>query len=163
MALSGAGAGATNVILTKTNSHITNSKIVSKTNVDLDADNSSDIDAVLATASAAAAGGAVGVGASMGVSISQNFIGHTAAGVRTPLEVKSYVSNSSIAAVGNISLDAVSTATVDAIVLAGSVAFAAGGLQLYVVADTGDSRGPLGKLARFIPLDPGLVAPGQFQ
>ncbi|MCZ7598732.1 MAG: hypothetical protein M5U09_14710 [Gammaproteobacteria bacterium] len=76
VAVSGAGASATNYILTSTNAAIDNVTIVNADDVDLDAVNTASINAVVAAASAAIGGGAVGVGASVGVSLSRNLIGY---------------------------------------------------------------------------------------
>jgi hypothetical protein len=76
IAVSGAGAVATNVILTDTHAYITDSVIDSAGKVDIDAVNSATIDATVFSASfSAAIGGAVGVGASIGMSVARNFIG----------------------------------------------------------------------------------------
>jgi hypothetical protein len=75
VALSGAGAQATNIILSSTSAFVDSSKLLSIDDVIITADNKSTIDAVIATASVAAAGGAVGVGASIGVALARNYIG----------------------------------------------------------------------------------------
>lgn len=75
VALSGAGAQATNIILSSTSAFVDASKLLSIDDVIITADNQSTIDAVIATASIAAAGGAVGVGASIGVALARNYIG----------------------------------------------------------------------------------------
>ncbi|MFB3078361.1 MAG: hypothetical protein ACE1Y4_10175, partial [Lysobacterales bacterium] len=74
--VSGAGAEATNIILTKTNAFIENSVLISAAKVDLDALNSSEINAIIAAASfSLAIGGNTGVGASIGLAIARNLIG----------------------------------------------------------------------------------------
>ena len=77
IALSGAGAEADNVILTKTNAYIEHSSLTAAGNVDMDAANTASIDALIISASAAlgGGGGVAGVGASIGVSLARNFIG----------------------------------------------------------------------------------------
>jgi hypothetical protein len=77
VALSGAGAEATNTILTKTNAFVRNSSILSDGTVDLDANNAAGIVATIAAVSVAAGigTGSAGVGASIGVSIARNRIG----------------------------------------------------------------------------------------
>ncbi len=128
VAVSGAGAVATNVILTTTNAHIENSTVVNAVDIDLDAENSSAITATIAAASIAlGAGGKAGVGVSIGVSIAENFIGWDAEGGRSPAEVQAFIRDSSITATGTLTLNAASDSTIDAVVLAGSAAIAAGG------------------------------------
>ncbi len=77
VAVSGAGAYAENVVLTKTNAFIQDSKVTQATNVDLDATASASISALVASLSAAIGigVGAAGIGASIGLSIARNFIG----------------------------------------------------------------------------------------
>src|SRR6185503_3395497 len=87
VAVSGAGASATNYILTDTNASIENSAILDADAVDVDAINNSAIAAVVAAASAAVGGGQVGVGASIGVSLSRNLIGYRL-GAATPATYK---------------------------------------------------------------------------
>jgi hypothetical protein len=74
--VSGAGAEAGNIILTKTDAYVLNSVIQSAADVDIDASNDSRINALIIAASmGAGAGGSAGVGASIGVSIARNYIG----------------------------------------------------------------------------------------
>jgi hypothetical protein len=75
--LSGAGADATNTILTQTNAFVRDSHLTSDGNVTLDANNASGIVATIASVSVAAGigTGTAGVGASIGVSIARNRIG----------------------------------------------------------------------------------------
>jgi len=128
VAISGAGAIATNVILSTTNAYIENSTVLSSMDVDLDAENSAVINATVAALSVAlGAGGKAGVGVSIGVSIAKNFIGWDTDGNPMPVEVQAYIRDSSITATGSLTLDAISGSSIDAIVLAGSAAIAAGG------------------------------------
>ena len=76
VAVSGAGASATNYILTSTNASIENSTILNADAIDIDAINNSAINAIVVAASAAVGGGQTGVGASIGVSLSRNLIGY---------------------------------------------------------------------------------------
>jgi hypothetical protein len=132
VAISGAGADATNVILTDTNAFVMDSKLSSDDEVKLDADNSSTINATVVTASASAVVGAAGVGASIGTSVARNLIGWDLDGNRVPTEVQAYVERSSIDAGGALTLDATAVENIDATVVAGSVAVAAGGLAVAV-------------------------------
>ena len=76
IAISGAGAEATNVILGSTKAYIQDSVIKTAGDVDVDANNRATIDATIVSASfSVAVGGTAGVGASIGVAIARNFIG----------------------------------------------------------------------------------------
>ena len=76
IAVSGAGAVARNIILTKSNAFIDGSDLSSAAEVDLDASSEATIRALVVSASAAVGvGGTAGIGASVGVSIARNFIG----------------------------------------------------------------------------------------
>ena len=126
--ISGAGAEATNVILTKTNAYIDASVVTSAGAVTLTATDTSHIAAIVVAASIAAAGGATAIGASIGASLARNLVGWTTDGTRTPAEVRAYLSNSSVAATGALSARATSSQTIEAIVVSGSVAVSGGGL-----------------------------------
>ncbi len=75
--ISGAGAEATNVILTDVNAYASDSKLTANNgNVSIDATNAASIDASVVTVSAAfGAGGLAGVGVSLGVAVARNYIG----------------------------------------------------------------------------------------
>ena len=77
VAISGAGAVAQNVVLTKTNAFIEGSKVTNAANVDLDAAATNSIVSVVAAVSVAIGIGVAtgGIGASIGVSVARNFIG----------------------------------------------------------------------------------------
>ncbi|MBE9183045.1 hypothetical protein IQ268_31410, partial [Oculatella sp. LEGE 06141] len=140
IALSGAGANSTNVILTKANAYVRNSVLNSAGKVDLDTRNTSTINAQVLTASAAlGGGGTAGVGASIGASVAQNLIGYDLSGNRVPAEVQAYVQNSSINASGSLSQKALANQTINAQVLAGSVAIAGGGVAGVGVSGAGAS------------------------
>jgi len=162
--ISGAGAAATNVILTQTKAFITGSKIKttgtgigagnichdssdhSVGHVCLDATDSSKIRAVIVAASVAVAGGFVSAAASIGVSIARNLIGwKTGSGdslTESPSIIQAYVFDSTIDATGDLTANAVSKAQIDALVLAVSVAIAggAGGLALTGAGSSADNR-----------------------
>ncbi|MEA5569032.1 DUF4347 domain-containing protein [Anabaena sp. UHCC 0399] len=131
-ALSGGGAEATNIILNKTNAYISGSALGAINdqigNLSLTALGTSDIDATVgAVAASVTFGGKAGVGVAIGVAIAQNLIGYKSDGTRSPAEIQAYISNSSVNAAGTLTQTATASETVDAIVLAGSVAIAAGG------------------------------------
>ena len=75
VAISGAGAEAANLILTKTNAYIEASTILASNDVDVIATNEAKIQAVIVSTSFAVAGGSTGVGLSAGVSLAGNIIG----------------------------------------------------------------------------------------
>ena len=128
IALSGAGAETTNVILTGTNAYVEGSTIISAGDVLLYAGNTSTITAKIITGTLAAGiGGEVGVGASIGASLARNLIGWDTDGNYVPAQVQAYVKNSSIAAEGDLTQIAMADETIDAIVVAGSVAISGGG------------------------------------
>jgi len=131
IALSGAGAEATNVILTKTNAYVAYSRLVSAGDagdVVLSATNTAVIAATILTGSlAVGVGGTAGVGASIGVSLAQNLIGWDSDDNRVPAEVQAYIKSYSINAAGDLILTATNAGIINAEVLAGSAAIAAAG------------------------------------
>ena len=134
VSLSGAGAEAKNVIRTKTNAFIKDSKITAARDVTIKAVQQSAITATVAAVSLSVAIGSNGVGASIGAALAHNFIGYSDDGnTRLPAEVQAYVSNSNINAQGSLLQSATSTATIAATVLSGSVALV-GGYGLTVSA-----------------------------
>ena len=140
VAISGAGAAATNVVLTKVNAFIEASNVTSAADVALSASSEATIRATVAALSAVVAGGVVGVGLSIGAAVALNLIGHDIDGTRTPAEVQAYVEDASIDAGGDLTITADAAQAIDAIVLAASVAIAAGGVGVAasgsgVVAD----------------------------
>gem|GEM_PF-3223135 len=84
--------------------------------------------AVISAAMGVGAGSTAGGGAAIGASLTQNLIGFTASGEETPAEVRSTVTNSSIAAVGSLTQSATNAVTIDASAFAGSVAASGGSL-----------------------------------
>ncbi len=76
VAISGAGADAHNVILTRTNAYVRGSAVKSFGKLDVDATNTASIHAAVVSASASiAVGGIAGVGGSLGVAVARNYIG----------------------------------------------------------------------------------------
>ncbi|MBT7080530.1 MAG: hypothetical protein HN929_03525, partial [Chloroflexi bacterium] len=128
IAISGAGAVAQNIILTKTNAYVEESTIKSAGDFNLNAASNSMITSTVLSASfAAGAGGAAGVGASIGVAIAENYIGYDSEGEDAAGEVRAYVENSDIIANGSISQTAIAEQTINSVVFAGSAAIAGGG------------------------------------
>ena len=74
VALSGAGAAASNIIYTDVSAYISTSSDVQAYNITVNADDIATIDSVVLAASVAAAFGSVGVALSIGVSIATNEI-----------------------------------------------------------------------------------------
>ena len=129
VAISGAGAESTNVILTKVNAHIDTSTVTSAGAVSLSAINISAINAKIVGASVAVGGGGTaGVGVSIGVALARNLIGYNLSGGNSPAEVQAYLSNSSLITTGALTLTAYSNQTINAIVVAASAAIAGGGV-----------------------------------
>ncbi len=144
IAISGAGANSTNVILTKTNAYVLSSTLVSGQNVNITATDTADIQALVVGLSGALGVGAVGGAVSIGSSSAQNYIGYKLDGFEQDAQVEAYVQYSSIVAVGSITQTATSNATITANVDAGSVALAGGGVA---VAASGAGADVINKIA----------------
>ncbi|MEH6586717.1 MAG: hypothetical protein V7720_09160, partial [Halioglobus sp.] len=135
VALSGAGAESTNVLLSHTDAYASNSVLKSATDIFVKAANNASIDAVVVGASAAiGAGGTAGIGASFGVGISRNLMGFDLNGSNEPIRnqstvntVQAYLHNSSADAGQSLEITANSLQRIDSFVLAGSVAIGGGG------------------------------------
>jgi hypothetical protein len=97
LALSGGGAEATNIILTRTNAYVESSRLSSQGNVLLSAENTSTITAtVVGVSGSVAVGGTVGAAASIGAAVASNLIGWNTDGKDVPAQVQAYLLNSSI-------------------------------------------------------------------
>ena len=135
LALSGAGAESTNVLLTKTNAFIQDSTVDSAGDVLLNAQSSASIDATVVAASAAiGAGGSVGVGASIGAAVARNLMGYDLDNnndafrdTTTTNVIQAYVQDSSITAADDLLQTSLSTQAIESFVLAGSAAVGAAG------------------------------------
>ena len=140
LALTGAGAGATNSVLSATNASITRSDVKSAGIVDLDAENTASIDASVISASAALSlAGKNAVGASIGVAIASNLIGYKENGDFDQAQVRAFIENSKVDATGNLTVDAVATQRIDAFVFAGSAAIAGSGQNALGLSGAGVS------------------------
>ena len=138
VAVSGAGAFAANVILTGTNAFIGSSDIAAAGAVTIGAADTSTISsAVVAVSAGISGGGTGGVGVSIGASLAWNLIGSDIYGNSLPGQVRAYAENSDITADGDLTLTAVSSQAVNSMVLAGSVAVAAGGTVGVGVSGSG--------------------------
>src|SRR5581483_4987797 len=121
LAVSGAGAAASNVILGKSNAFTLNSTLTSAGGVSLAATNDAEVHALIAAASGAFNGFA------LGASVAENHIGLTELGAAAPVEVLAYAQGSAVTAAGPLSITAHSEQTIDAIVAALAVAITSGG------------------------------------
>ncbi len=131
IAISGAGAEATNDIFGTTSAYIANSTLGAENNnvgqVDVLASNTSSIESTIAAVSAAGAGGAGGgIGVSIGAAIANNEIGSS--GDR--LTVNSYIDNSELYASEALTVDSELDMTITAGVGAGSAAVAGGAVGI---------------------------------
>ncbi len=128
VAISGAGAEATNIISGKDNAFVSDSNLTSASTIALSATDQSQITAQIIAASVSLGIGVVGggVGASIGAAVAQNFIGYDADGNPSPLQVKAYVHDSGISAKGAYTVTANSDQTINALVAALSAAIAGG-------------------------------------
>ena len=135
VAISGAGAEATNSIVGKDNAYVNASNLTSATTVALDAEDASQITAKIigAAASVGIGVGVGGVAVSIGAAVAENFIGYDAGGNLSPMQVMAYAQNSGISAKGAYTLTANSNQQINALVLALS-ASVAGGLGAGVAA-----------------------------
>jgi len=129
VSISGAGAGATNVILTDTNAYIYTSTVRSADNVNITADSDTTINAAVLTASGAVSIGGVAVGASIGASAARNFIGYNLWGTEDATQVQAYITDSTLKAADDVILTADSDEEINAVVFAGSVAVSAGAVS----------------------------------
>ncbi|MCB1998993.1 MAG: LEPR-XLL domain-containing protein, partial [Rhodoferax sp.] len=129
VAVSGAGAVAQNVILSRANAFGQDSIIDSVGDVTLSATSTSTISSAVVAVSAAVGvgGGVAGVGASIGVAVARNFIGWTpGAGVETPAQVRAYLMDSSVRTDGALTQTAIAGHTIHSVVVSGSVAVGGG-------------------------------------
>ena len=75
MGISGAGAQATNIILTRTNAYVADSDLTSGLGLSVFAENDASIEATILSVAFALGVGAVGAGAAIGVALASNYIG----------------------------------------------------------------------------------------
>lgn len=130
VSFAGAGVGVTNVILNKTNAYIENAVVGGESanvgDVTITATDRSEINAEVGGLSIAVSGGFVATGVAVGVAIAQNLIGYRPDGTADPAEVRAYVKNSSIDALGDLILEAVADQTIIATIKAAAVAVGGG-------------------------------------
>ena len=148
VAISGAGADATNVILTRTNAFVVDSKVTTTGtgaqagDIALKATSSSTIRAVVAAAAVAVSGGWGAAAGAIGVSLSRNLIGWTRDLDESASEIQAYVKRSTIDATGDFKLSATVDQTIEALVLGFAVAVAGGAFTLGAtgVGSSADNR-----------------------
>ena len=130
IALSGAGAEATNVILGEIKAYADNNSLVqSKTDVTVEAKNTSTIEADIVSAAASLGAGAVGAAFSIGASVAENFIGFDSDGNKKPLVVRASLDESSVTAAGDVNVTAMTMETISALTAAASVSVAIGAVR----------------------------------
>lgn len=146
VSLSGAGADATNIILTTTEAYADASVLDSAGDIIVDASNTvSTIDATIVAASAALSiGGTVGVGASIGAALAANLIGFDEDDNRDGAVVQAYLKEAGVAAADLLDIDAAAELTVNALVFAGSVAIAGGTVGVAISGAGASSRNRIG-------------------
>ena len=119
VSVSGAGADATNIILSKTRSYVQNSDLDSARDVKIEASDTARIDATIAAISVSASLGAAGLAASIGSATAQNLVGYDRDG-RNAATVEAYADNVSINAERDLVIDAQANETINALVASGS-------------------------------------------
>ena len=128
VAVAGAGAYARNDVLGSTSAYADGSVLDSGRHVTVEATAAAEISAVV-VAAAVAIGiglGAAGVGASIGIAITENYIGGKASnGDRQPFAVVAALVDTAVDAAGALSVTATSSETILAVVVAASVAVGA--------------------------------------
>ncbi|MBL8812160.1 MAG: hypothetical protein JNM43_18495, partial [Planctomycetaceae bacterium] len=147
VAVSGAGAYASNVILSTTQAYVVNSTVTSADDFELSAKATGTIRANIKSVAAAVGGGLVGVGVAIGVGIAKNYIGFTASGDAASSQVLAYISGSALTAVGSFTQLARGISTISANVEAGAVAIAAG---KFAVAGAGTGVSATNKIGQTI-------------
>ena len=148
VAISGAGADATNVILTRTNAFVIDSTVTTTGtgaqagDIALKAKSSSTIRAVVAAAAVAVSGGWGAAAGAIGVSLSRNLIGWTRDLDESASEIQAYVKSSTIDATGDFKLCATADQTIEALVLGFAVAVAGGAFTFGAtgVGSSADNR-----------------------
>ncbi len=140
VSLSGAGAEATNTILSKVHASIEGGHIVSGDGLDVNATNTNRITARVASLSVAASVGMAGFAVAIGNSVARNLIGWTAGGDQPFAEVQAWIEDAVIDVAGDLKLIAIATESIEAdvdsiaaAVAAGSTGFAASGAGADVV------------------------------
>jgi hypothetical protein len=128
VALSGGGAEASNVILTRANSFARDSRLSSARDVDVRTVSTSDIDAtVVAVSASVGAGNKAAASASIGAARARNFIGYRLDGTEAASQSQAYLQDVSVGAARDLQVVSLATQAIDSGVGAGSVAVSASG------------------------------------
>ncbi|MDG1896561.1 MAG: hypothetical protein P8J37_16785, partial [Fuerstiella sp.] len=147
--VSGAGADATNVILTDTNAYISGSKIATAGDLNVRASSSADISSsVAALAASLAFSGGAGVGLAIGSSTAQNFVGYTGSGAVSSSMTMAYITGSQVTVGGTLNQSAASTATITSNVAAASAAVATGTIAVAGAGAGASSKNRIGQTVR---------------
>ena len=130
VAVSGAGAGSSQVVANETGSRLTGSTVTAGTGVSVTAENTSTITAVTGAVAASVTG--AGLGASMGVSIASNTFGaYSGDGVTRTNGAQAYIANSTVTvAKGNLDVLATSSETLNNVNFAGALAVVGAGVAV---------------------------------
>ena len=130
VAVSGAGAGSSQVVANETGSRLTGSTVTAGTGVSVTAENTSTITAVTGAVAASVTG--AGLGASMGVSIASNTFGaYSGDGVTRTNGAQAYIANSTVTvAKGNLDVLATSSETLNSVNFAGALAVVGAGVAV---------------------------------
>ncbi|MCA9062255.1 MAG: hypothetical protein KDA96_04330, partial [Planctomycetaceae bacterium] len=150
VAISGAGAYASNVILTTVYSIVDSSDVSAADDVTLSATSSGSVDSTIKAVSAAAGGGLVGVGVAIGVGLARNYVGYNPTGGAGSSVVQAWIAGSEIDVDGTLTVLADNTSTINAEVEAAAVALAAG---KFAVAGAGTGVSALNRIGRTIRAD----------
>ena len=127
VAVAGAGAVSTNVILTHTEAFLDNSTLQSVGVLTVEAKNTASIQSLVVAASGSIAiGGTVGVGASIGAATASNLIGKDELGFQAGSTVQAYSKNANILGATGLTIQALNDQEIKSLVVAGSVAIAGG-------------------------------------
>jgi hypothetical protein len=127
VAVAGAGALSTNIILTNTEAYLDNSTLQSAGVLTVEAENTASIKSLVVAASGSIAiGGTVGVGASIGAAAASNLIGKDELGFQAGSTVQAYSKNASILGATGLTIQALNDQEIESLVVAGSVAIAGG-------------------------------------
>ncbi len=128
VALSGAGANATNVILNDNECVCFRSSLIAKTDLNVTAARQSIVNSTVDVISVALAGGAYAGGLSIGAAEANNYIGYDSSGTKTASNVKAYITGSNALVADELNQSATTSASVTTEVIADQPLAAAGPL-----------------------------------
>jgi hypothetical protein len=129
LALSGAGALATNVILGAIQAYIMDRTVTSAASIKVNATNIATINALIVSAAVAGAGGAGGGAAlAVGASYADNLIGYDQNNTKMPVQVWALINNSTVVVSGAVSINATTAPQLNYNTSSGTVAVQMGDL-----------------------------------